>query len=58
MSDCDADQVGVYQHRCGLLLDMLKETVAMLEIYYAPNLDGSTPTITRARALIAELEEK
>jgi hypothetical protein len=57
MSEYDADELGVYQHRCELLLDALKEAIALLDIYYIPNSDGSTPTITKALRLIAEIEK-
>jgi hypothetical protein len=40
--------------RMAELEGMLSETLAVLEIYYQPNSDGSTPTISKARAILAK----
>lgn len=39
-----------------VILDALKEAKAMLEIYYVPNSDGSTPTIDKLTTIIDFLE--
>jgi len=36
------------------LRDVLREALAMLEIYYEPNSDGTTPTITRIKQTLAK----
>ena len=40
------------------LKDILREALAMLEIYYVPNSDGSTPIITRIKQALAEQEHQ
>jgi hypothetical protein len=36
------------------LRDVLREALAILRIYYEPNSDGSTPTITRIERVLDE----
>lgn len=39
------------------LVEALKEALAMLKIYYKPNSDGSTPTITKIEQALKQAEE-
>jgi hypothetical protein len=40
------------------LLAVCLEALAMLTIYYIPNSDGSTPTISRLKAMIEKAKER